>query len=90
MEHYVEKALAEARDALALDLARPGTTDALLEAAEYCANLLEGNQLVPLWDLPTAHIKAWRAQKESERDGWAIRNFLYDLTAQLKEKCQLI
>ena len=43
MEHYVEKALAEARDALALDLARPGTTDALLEAAEYCANLLEGN-----------------------------------------------
>lgn len=88
-EHHAEKALAEAEEALALDPRRRGTTDALLEAAEYCANLLEGGQMVTMWDMPTAHIIAWRKQPEAERDVWAIRSFLYDLMAKLKEACQL-
>ena len=89
-EHYVERALDEAAAALAMDVSRAGTSDALLEAAEYCANLLEGNQLIPMWDLPTAHIIALKNTPEGDRDVWVIRNFLYDLTEQLKKNCQLI
>ena len=65
------------------------STDDMLEAAEYCANLLEASEMVPMCDPPTARIKAWRAQKESERDVQAIRKFTYELGQTLKEKCQI-
>ena len=65
------------------------STDDMLEAAEYCANLLEAGEMVPMYDPPTARIKAWRAQKESERDVQAIRKFTYELGQMLKEKCQI-
>jgi len=89
MEKYAEKALAEVNEALALDISKPGTTDALLEAAEYCANLLEGCQLVRMWDFPTAKIKAFRAQPEKERNAWEIRSLTYDLAKTLRESCQI-
>lgn len=88
-EHHVEKAIAEAEAALSVDPRRSGT-DALLEAAEYCANLLEGGQMVPMWDPPTSHIRAWQNMPGNERDIWEIRNFLYDLVVLLKENCQII
>ena len=72
-----------------MDARRPGTLDALLEAAEYCANLLEGSQMVPMWDVPTAHIKAWRKKPAAEVNIWEVRTFLYDLMTKLKEACQL-
>ncbi|MBP5537391.1 MAG: cellulase family glycosylhydrolase [Bacteroidales bacterium] len=88
-EHYAEKAIAEAQAALGMDARRPATLDALLEAAEYCANLLEGSQMVPMWDVPTAHIKAWRKMPAAEVNAWEVRSFLYDLMTKLKEACQL-
>lgn len=90
LENYVDKAMAEVKAALALDIARPGTTDALLEAAEYCANMLEGAQLVRMWDFPSAKVLAFRKQPEAERDPWAIRSLLFDLATTLKESCQVI
>jgi len=66
------------------------STDELLEAAEYCANLLEGCEMVAMVDAPTARIEAWRKQPEGERDREAIRAFTYDLAQTLKKYCQVL
>ena len=63
------------------------TTDDILEAAEYCVNILEGAEMVPMWDAPSARIAIWRAQPESERDVHAIRRFAYDMANLLRENC---
>jgi hypothetical protein len=66
------------------------STDDLLEAAEYCANLLEGGEMVPMIDAPTVRILAWRRQPEAERDREAIRAFTYDLAQTLKRYSQVL
>lgn len=68
---------------------RRASTDRILEAAEFCANLLESSQMVPMHDLPTAQIAAWKKQPVAERDEQAIRRFAYDLAQKLKQYCQL-
>ena len=69
---------------------RKKSTDDILEAAEYCANLLEGSEMVPMIDAPTARILAWRRQPEAERDREAIRAFTYDLAQLLKKYSQIL
>ena len=64
-------------------------TDDILEAAEYCANMLEGSEMVPMFEPPTLTILAWRRQKEEDRDIQATRNFAYDLILTLKRYCQI-
>jgi hypothetical protein len=68
---------------------RKSSTDDILEAAEYCANLLEAGELVPMSDLPTAKIKTWREIPEKERDVEAIRTFAYELGLTLKKACKI-
>jgi hypothetical protein len=62
----------------------------VLEAAEYCANLLKGIEMVPMVEPPTAQILAWRQQSEGQRDVQAIRAFTYELALKLKECCQVL
>lgn len=66
------------------------TTDDILEAAERCVSILEANELVPMWDLPSARLAEWRAQPEAERDVRAIRNFAYEMAKRLKEECLIL
>ncbi|MFB6317702.1 cellulase family glycosylhydrolase [Saccharicrinis sp. FJH54] len=67
------------------------SVDDILEAAEYCANILESAEMVPMWEPPTAKIETWRAMskedKEKARD--EIRAFTYDLALQLKKWCEI-
>jgi hypothetical protein len=63
-----------------------GDADDILEAAERCANLLEGAEMVPMWDLPSATIADWRAQPEEERDLLAIRNLPMNWQSWCREK----
>jgi len=67
------------------------SVDDILEAAEYCANILESAEMVPMWEPPTAKIETWRAMpdedKEKARD--EIRTFTYDLALQLKNWCEI-
>ena len=65
-------------------------TDEILEAAEYCANLLEAGEMVPMCDPPTARIQAWRAMDEKDRDAEAIRAFAYELAVTLKKCCKIL
>jgi hypothetical protein len=68
----------------------PVNIDAILEAAEYCANLLEAAQMVPMHEPPTAKIQFWRSQPPEQRDQAAIRKFALELGQQLKECCGLL
>lgn len=68
----------------------PVNTDAVLEAAEYCANLLEAAQMVPMHEPPTAKIQFWRSQPPEQRDQAAIRKFALELGQKLKECCDML
>jgi hypothetical protein len=63
------------------------STDEILEAAEYCANLLESSEMVPMIDPPSVKIRAWRSMDEKDRDAAAVRAFAYDLGLLLKKNC---
>jgi len=67
------------------------SVDDILEAAEYCANLLEGGEMVPMRESPTAKIETWRkmSAEDKEKARGEIRKFAYDLGLQLKEACEL-
>ena len=67
------------------------SVDDILEAAEYCANLLEGAEMVPMREPPTAKIETWRKMsgEEKEKARGEIRKFAYDLGVQLKNWCEI-
>ena len=67
------------------------SVDDVLEAAEYCANLLEGAEMIPMWEPPSAKIETWRAMSDEDRqkEKEEIRKFAYDLGLQLKKWCEL-
>ena len=67
------------------------SVDDILEAAEYCANLLEGAEMTPMWEPPTAKIETWRKMPAADRQKQEaeIRKFAYDLGLQLKKWCGL-
>ena len=60
----------------------------LLDACEVAANLLEACELVPMAELPTAQIAAFR--KDPNADLWAIRKLAYELAERLKTICQIV
>jgi hypothetical protein len=83
----IEEAL---KDETKLFRNKKNSTDNILEAAEYCANLLEASEAVPMYEPPTAKIQTWRKQKEEDRDLEAIRQFAYDLAQILKAYCKIL
>lgn len=94
-EGHAFKAVEAVRDVLdtreiTLFHSKKVTSDDILEAAERCANLLEGAEMVPMWDLPSAKIADWRAQPEEERDLIAIRKFAYELARLVQENCLVL
>ncbi len=66
------------------------TSEDFLNAAEYCVNLLEGAEMVAMWDAPSARIQEWRAMPEEERNIWEIKKFAFDMAMLLKEKCMIV
>jgi tetratricopeptide (TPR) repeat protein len=93
-EGHVDKALEMLEKALKNEPTgfrnRRTSSDEILEAAEYCANLLEAAEMVPMYEPPTAKIKAWRSMPENERDIEAIRTFAYELGLTLKKYCKIL
>jgi len=63
-------------------------TDAILEACEYCANILECCEMVPMNEPPTARIRALRAQEHP--DVVECRKFGYELAQLLRDNCQIL
>jgi hypothetical protein len=94
-EGHAAKALQQIQEALNEDKGTFGraasaeSTDKILDAAEYAANLLESAQMVPMNVPPTAQISYWRSLPPDKRDREAIRNLAYQLGLELKKDCQL-
>jgi hypothetical protein len=92
-EGHAEKAIKAIEDSLKDDpdtfRHKAQSTDKVLEAAEYAANLLESSEMVPMIVPPSAQIQYWRSLPPEKRDRAAIRAFAYDLGLQLKKWCQL-
>lgn len=82
-EGHADKAIAYAKEMLD----RRAPADELLEAAEYCANLLETGELVPMAYPPTAQIEAFR--RSEKKDFHAIRAFTYELIETLRKACEM-
>lgn len=93
-EDHANKAVQLAEEALKQSATvfgrHPLSADQLLEAAEYCANLLEGCEMVPMIDAPTVAIRAWQEKKAEDRDIEAIRSLTYDLVQMLKKHCKIL
>ena len=60
----------------------------ILEACEFCANLLECCEMVPMYEPPTAKINRFRAQ--GNPDMIEVRKLAYELAGTLRDYCQLI
>ncbi|MBR4756349.1 MAG: hypothetical protein IK076_05345 [Bacteroidales bacterium] len=92
-EGYVERALNLMEEAFAEEKEvfkfSSASTDKILEAAEYCANLLESAQMVPMHEMPTAKIAAWRKMDPKDRNEKEIRQFAYNLVKLLKDNCEI-
>jgi len=93
-EGHATKAIKAIEDALS---DRPSTfsysansTDKILDAAEYAANLLEAAEMVPMYVPPSAQIRYWREQPPEKRDRDAIRAFAYELALTLRKYCLLL
>lgn len=68
------------------------SVEEILEAAEYCANILESAEMVPMWEPPSAKIETWRAMPEEDREKARdeIRAFTYNLALVVKDWCELL
>jgi hypothetical protein len=92
-EGHAERALKQIEDALkdnpSVFSHSKTSTDKILDAAEYAANLLEAAEMVPMYEPPSAKIRFWREQPEAKRDREAIRAFAYDLGLTLKKYCKI-
>jgi hypothetical protein len=91
-EGYVNIALKMVNEALDENAevfkAKPRSADKLLEAAEFCANLLEGCEMVPMIDSPITKILQWRKQGYSNIA--VISAFTYNLALTLKQNSQIL
>ena len=91
-EGYVARGIQMIKDALEerTEVFNAGrkSVEEILEACEFCANLLEGCQLVPMYEPPTSKI--YRFRKQENPDMIEVRKFAYELAGLLKGYSQLI
>lgn len=73
-----------------LFMSKPVTTDDILEAAEYCVNILESAEMVPMWNPPSARIEDWRRMPEEQRDVYEIKRFAYEMAELVKKNCFIL
>lgn len=94
-ERHANKAVEKVKEVLQVEeesqfVNKKITTDEILEAAEYCVNILEACELVPMYEPPSVRIACWRETEEAKRDVQAIRKFAYEMAKLLQEKCLIL
>ncbi len=91
-EGHAYRAVQAVEDALRVEpttlfMSKPKTTDDILDAAEYCVNILEACEMVPMWDAPSARIEIWRSMPEEQRDKHEISRFAHEMAQLVKKNC---
>lgn len=84
----VEKALQRERKAMFVNLAK--TPEEILDAAEYCINILEACELTPMWNSLSARLEEFRNMKPEDQKVQEIRQFAYACAIQVKNAFQIL
>lgn len=66
------------------------SSDEILEAVEWIINLLEGAEMVPMYDPPRVKLLRYRGMPEEERDLDEIKDFAYSLAETLRRGCRIL
>lgn len=90
-EQHAYRAVKAVEDALrtapsTLFMSEKSSTDEILDAAEYCVNILESCEQVAMYDAPSARLAALR----SSSDELQIRRFAYEMAKLVKEQYQIL
>ena len=80
---YANRVILETRQNSGFDHSRDA--EKILEVCEFCANLLEGGELVPMKYPPTAKIEAYRRMPRPNCE--ELRDYLMELLDTLKKSC---
>lgn len=94
-EGHAYRAIAKVEEALRVEpttlfMSKPKTSDEILEVAEYCINILESCELVPMWNSLSAQLEDYRRISIENRDINEIKRFAYEAAKALKEACFII
>lgn len=84
----VEEALRRERKAMFVNQSK--TPEEILDAAEYCINILEACEMVPMWNSLSARLEEFRNMSPEEQKGQDIRQFAYDCAVRVKEAFQIL
>lgn len=90
-EGHAYKAVKAVEDAIRLErkamfVNRTKGVEEILEAAEYCINILESCELVPMWNALSAKLNFYRGQSKEAWDEWEIQEFACQCAKIVKEK----
>ena len=69
---------------------KASSSDAILEALEWIINLLEGSEMVPMYDPPRVKLLYYRSLPEEQRDLNEIKDFAYEQAMILKKYCRIL
>lgn len=91
-EGHAYRAVKAVEDALRVEpttlfMSKPKSTEDILRAAEYCVNILEAAEMVPMWNPPSARIECWRRLPEEQRDIYEIKQFAYEMAELVRKNC---
>lgn len=94
-EGHAYKAVKGVEDALRLErkamfVNKTKGTEEILEAAEYCINILESCELVPMWDLLSAKLDCFKGQGLQERNEWEIQKFAFECAEIVKKEFHIL
>lgn len=77
-----------------LFMSREKTIESILDAAEYCVNLLECAEFVPMWDPPSAQLECMRRWDWEHMDDfqrreaeWKVKQFAYEMSQLVRKNC---
>lgn len=68
---------------------KASSSDEILEALEWVINLLEGCELVPMYEPPRVKLIKYKNTPEAERDLDEIKDFAYEQACILKKYCRI-
>lgn len=94
-EGHAYKAVAAVENALRLEdktlfISKAKSSEEILDAAEYCINILESCELTPMWNSLSARLEEFRSQSMEERKEREIRAFAYECAVTVKQAFQIL
>ncbi len=94
-EGHCYRAIKMVEDALRIEpttlfMAKEKKIEDLYEAIEYCINILEGAELVPMWNPPSAVLLEYRKKDDSEINIYELKKFAWEIAGLVKKYSYMV